>query len=172
MWLRQPGQARRPHVIEVANRLYPTRPGHTTVGALVTEPGWLATIPGDRPVIVVADGLLNLLPEHNVRQIFTDIADHLRGGQITFNITSTVVKRQREKRPVPLFKEFGIVEQWWLNDPRGVERFDPRLHFVEAGSLGDATLLKRAPLYYRLLAALVSVVPSWKNSGWILRYRF
>jgi O-methyltransferase involved in polyketide biosynthesis len=161
-----------PDIIKIAEGLYPARPGHTTIRASVTEPGWLATIPGDRPAIVVADGLFNLLPEHDVRQVFTQIVEHFPHGEIMFNITSTVVKKQREKRPVPLFTKFGIVERWWLDDPRGVERFDPRLHYVEAGDLNDPTLLKHAPLSYRLLLAVIGLVPAWKNSGWVVRYRF
>ena len=55
---------------------------------------------------------------------------------------------------------------------RDVERFDERLHCVEERSQVDSRLLAHAPLYYRMLCALIRAVPSWKHSGAILRYRF
>ncbi|GAA0402309.1 class I SAM-dependent methyltransferase [Microbispora corallina] len=161
-----------PDIVEIADRLYGPWPGHTYVGASVTEPGWLDAIPRDRPAIVVADGLLNFLPEHDVRQVLSRIVEHFPSGEIAFNITSPVVRKQRERRPVPLFTKFGIVEQWFPGDPRDVERFHPRLRLAEVGSLGDATLLRRSPLYYRLLTVLIGLVPAWRNAGWIPRYRF
>jgi O-methyltransferase involved in polyketide biosynthesis len=161
-----------PDVIEIANQLYTERAEHSTIGASVVEPGWLAGIPGDRPVIVVADGLLNFLGEDEVRQVLRQILDHFPRGEVCFNITSSVVKRQREKRPVALFAKFGIREQWWLDDVRGAERLDDRLRYVEQKGLMDKDALARAPRYYRALGALIRAVPAWNNSGWILRYRF
>lgn len=161
-----------PDIIEIAGRLYPPRPGHTAVGASVTEPGWLDSVPRDRPAIVVADGLLNFLPEPDVRRILAQIVEHFPSGEIVFNITSPVVRKQREKRPVPAFVKFGISEQWFPGDPRDVEGYHPRLHLAEVGSPGDGSLLSRSPLYYRLLVALIGLVPAWRNAGWILRYRF
>ncbi|MEU6408941.1 hypothetical protein [Microbispora sp. NPDC046933] len=121
------------------SRLYSARPGHTTVGASVTEPGWLDSVPRDRLAIVVADGLLNFLPEHDVRRILSQIVERFPSGEICFNITSPVVRKQREKRPIPLFTKFGIAEQWFPDDPRHVEGFHRRLRLAETGSPGDAS---------------------------------
>ncbi|MET8145553.1 hypothetical protein ABZU32_35070 [Sphaerisporangium sp. NPDC005288] len=43
---------------------------------------------------------------------------------------------------------------------------------METGSPAEPALLRHAPLYYRLLVAMIGLVPSWKNAGWVLRYRF
>jgi O-methyltransferase involved in polyketide biosynthesis len=161
-----------PDVIEIADRLYPGRAEHSRIGASVTDPDWLAGIPRDKPVVVVADGLLGFLTEDEVRRLFQQLTDHFPGGEIVFNITSSVVKRQREKRPVPLFTKLGVVEKWWLDDPRQVEEFDDRVHYVGDASLLDPGMLAHAPLYYRILSAVIRAVPAWKGHGGILRYRF
>jgi methyltransferase (TIGR00027 family) len=161
-----------PDIVAITERLYPDRAEHTTVGVSVLDPDWLARIPGDRPVIVVADGLFGFLTGAEVRRVFQQIVDHFPRGEIVFNIVSSLVKNQRERRPVPLFTKFGITENWVLDDMRGAEEFDHRLHYVDGQSQVEAPLLAHAPLYYRALCALIRTVPAWRNSGWILRYRF
>jgi O-methyltransferase involved in polyketide biosynthesis len=161
-----------PDVVEIADRLYPERREHTTIGASVVDPAWLAQIPGDKPVVVVADGLFGFLAEDEVRRVFCEIGDHFSRGELVFNIVSSLVKKQREKRPVPLFKKYGIVEDWTIDDPRELEKYDDRLHFVDAQNQLDAPLLAHAPLWYRTMCALIRAVPAWRNSGWIVRYQF
>ncbi|NBE97260.1 class I SAM-dependent methyltransferase [Nonomuraea sp. KC401] len=161
-----------PDVIEVARQLYPERAEHTTIGASVVDPGWLAQIPGDRPVVVVADGLFGFLSEEEARQVFRQIMDHFPRGEFIFNNISSSIKNRHEKRPSALFKKFSIEEKWALDDARGAEKLDDRLLFVDEENQLDTPLLARTPFYYRTLCALISMVPSWRESGWILRYQF
>ena len=162
-----------PDIVEIADRIYPPHAEHGRIGASVVEPEWLAKVPADRPVIAVADGLFGFLTEDEVRTVLGLVIGHFPQGEIIFNITSTVSKRQRDKRPVPQFTQFGIEEKWWVDDPREVEKLADGLHYVGDDNLLDAQLLKRSPLYYRMLAALVRSVPAWRGEhGGILRYRF
>src|SRR5690606_38238977 len=50
-----------PEVAGLRRRLFPGRPGLTTAGAQVTEPGWLDQVPTGRPVLVIAEGLVYYL---------------------------------------------------------------------------------------------------------------
>ena len=95
--------------------------------------------------------LFGFLTEAEVRRVFQQIVDHFPRGEIVFNIVSSLVKNQRERRPVPLFTKFGITENWVLDDMRGAEEFDHRLHYVDGQSQVEAPLLAHAPLYYRAL---------------------
>ncbi|MBB5869152.1 O-methyltransferase involved in polyketide biosynthesis [Allocatelliglobosispora scoriae] len=161
-----------PDVLAIAEQLYPPRHEHTFLGTSVLDPGWLDGVPADRPVIAVADSLLGFLGEEEVRSVLRRIVDHFPHGEIAFNITSSAVQRQRDKRPVPLFEKYGIVERWWLDDPRGLTRLEPRLSCVEVVNQMQTPLLAQTPLAYRMLCAVIRAVPSWNNSGWVLRYRF
>jgi O-methyltransferase involved in polyketide biosynthesis len=161
-----------PDVMEIADRIYPTRREHTRIGASVGDPGWLAQIPAATPVVVVADGLFGFLTEDQVKRVLSEIVDHFSHGEVVFNIVSSLVKTQRERRPVPLFQKYGVVEDWTLDDPRQLEKYDDSLDYVDAQNQLDTPLLARAPLWYRAMCALIGLVPAWKNSGWIVRYRF
>jgi O-methyltransferase involved in polyketide biosynthesis len=161
-----------PDVSALAAKLYPPESGRHLIGASVTDAEWLRSLPTDRPAMLVADGLLNFLSKDEVRATLAQLVDHLLGGELVFNITSSVVEHQRARHPVKLFQQLGIVEKWFLDSPEALTELEPRLRHVETRGLMDKALLARTPLYYRAMGALVRAVPAWNNSGWILRYRF
>ena len=160
-----------PDMNEVARQFYPERERHTRIGASVLDPDWLARIPGDRPTIVVADGLFMFLPEEEVPRVFRQIVDHFPSGEIVFNAYASLLTNRSEKRTDPLFVKHGVSLTWALDDARGVEKFDPRLHYVAERVL-DMSFFRYAPLHIRLLFALINLIPSWRHSQRILRYRF
>jgi O-methyltransferase involved in polyketide biosynthesis len=161
-----------PDVIALADQLYPHREGHSTIGGSVTDQEWLARIPTDRPVIVVADGLFGFLTEDQVRDLLKRVVDHFPRGEIVFNTYSSLVKRQRDKKPGPVFGKFGISIGWTLDDEHALEKLDNRLRYVEERSQVQSPLLARTPLSYRMLCAVLSLIPAAKYSTRILRYRF
>ena len=161
-----------PDVIALAGQLYPPDAGRRLIATSVTASDWLPSVPSDRPAILVADGLFNFLSEEEVRTTLAQLVDHFREGELVFNITSSVVARQRARHPVKLFERLGIVEKWFLDSPEALTVLEPRLRHVATRSLMDKTMLARTPKYYQAMGALVRAVPSWNNSGWVLRYRF
>jgi O-methyltransferase involved in polyketide biosynthesis len=52
-----------PDVIALREQLYPERDGYRRIGSSVTDLAWLDAIPGDTPVLVVAEGLVMYLDE-------------------------------------------------------------------------------------------------------------
>jgi O-methyltransferase involved in polyketide biosynthesis len=160
-----------PDVNEIARQLYPERAGHTRIGVSVLDPDWLSTIPGDRPVAVVVDGLFMFLAEEEVRRVFQQILDHFPSGEFGFNTYSSVLKERSRKRPGPIFGKYGVTLTWALDDERAVEKFDGRLHYVEEEKLGPSWFA-HAPLHIRAMFAVLGAIPSARNSTRILRYRF
>ena len=51
-----------PEVIDIRGRVYPKRgTGYRMIGASATDPSWLEQVPGDRPVMIVAEGFMPYL---------------------------------------------------------------------------------------------------------------
>lgn len=69
-------------VIRLRRRLFPQRAGLHTIGASVTDPGLLDTIPGDRPVLVVAEGLTPYLRRDDGVAMLRRIVAHFPGGEM------------------------------------------------------------------------------------------
>src|SRR3954453_12073930 len=58
-----------PQIMDRRRRLYPERDGYQMIGASVNDPGWLRQLPADRPVLIIAEGLLMYLTENDVRRL-------------------------------------------------------------------------------------------------------
>jgi O-methyltransferase involved in polyketide biosynthesis len=56
-----------PEVIAARERLLPPLAHAHGIGADLTDPAWLDGVPGDRPAVIVADGLLAFLTRRDDR---------------------------------------------------------------------------------------------------------
>ena len=77
-----------PDVIELRRRLYPERHDYQMIASSVTDLHWLDGIPGDRPVLVVAEGLVEYLPEWEAVALFNRITEQFPSGQLIFDAYS------------------------------------------------------------------------------------
>src|SRR5919206_1075845 len=82
-----------PDVIALREQLYPERDGYHRIGASVTDLAWLNAIPGDTPVLVVAEGLVMYLHEKDGTALFRRIAEQFPSGQIAFDGYSRAMVR-------------------------------------------------------------------------------
>jgi O-methyltransferase involved in polyketide biosynthesis len=139
----------KPGVIELRRKLYEERDGYRMVGSSVTDAGWLDQIPTDRPALIVAEGLLMYLGEGEVRELLRRVTDRFANGALLFDTLSPMGPRFSR-----LFQ--GGIVKWGTRDVRELERWNPRLHFVEQTSALDGyEAIPYAPqrLLYRLCHA-------------------
>ncbi|HEX4811141.1 MAG TPA: class I SAM-dependent methyltransferase [Nonomuraea sp.] len=140
-----------PHVIDLRRRLYPEHDRYTLIGASVTDEGWLARVPADRPVLIVAEGLLPYLSPGDVHRLFDRLTGHFTaGGELVFDTGAPWLFR--------LVKIFT----WPLRDGREVERRNPRL--ICAEQLPFTANHHIIPVRgYRVLYRLMNAVPIVRN---------
>jgi O-methyltransferase involved in polyketide biosynthesis len=119
-----------PDVIALRKRLYPEREGYHQVSSSVTDLAWLDAIPGDTPVIVVAEGLVMYLPEKDGTALFRRITGQFPGGQITFDGYSGAMVRLVSRLATVRGAKVDLV--WGVDDPRGLEQQVPGLHLAES----------------------------------------
>jgi O-methyltransferase involved in polyketide biosynthesis len=74
-----------PEAIELRSQLYPERLGYEMIATSVADLQWLDPIPGDRPVLVVAEGLVQYLPVSDRTALFNRIIDQFPSGEIIFD---------------------------------------------------------------------------------------
>jgi O-methyltransferase involved in polyketide biosynthesis len=146
-----------PEVIELRRRLYPERDGYRMIGASVTDPDWLREVPADRPVLVVAEGLLPYLTEGDIRGLLQRLTDHFGSGEVMFDAAA------------PWLARLVKASRWGLRDGREIERWDPRLRCVE--QVPFTTHYAWIPVRrYRLLYRVGHAIPAWRNM--FREYRF
>ena len=78
-----------PEVIELRRRVYPARAaGYEMIGTSLVDLAWLAEIPDDDPVFVVAEGVLIYLPEAAGAALLRAITAKFPAGELAFDIYS------------------------------------------------------------------------------------
>lgn len=161
-----------PDVIKVRQSFYCEHDGYQMIGASLTDPGFLDTIPTDRPAIMVADGLLPFLTEDEIKQLFRRLPAHFPSGQLAFNSYSKLASRLMVFHPS--IKAIGIMPaSWGFDDPHEPEKWNPRLKLIGALSIIGSPYIARTPWAYRTTCRLMYSMPALrKEGGWIFRYQF
>jgi O-methyltransferase involved in polyketide biosynthesis len=160
-----------PDVIELRRRLFPERLGLHTIAASVTDPHLLDDIPGDKPVLVVAEGLTPYLRAADGVAMLRRISEHFPSGEMIFDGYSRAgVWFLQRYGPV---KASGAQPDWSIDDPHGLERAVPGLVFDSEWWFGNAPEIERhySWPYRQLLRILFSVTPV-RRLGRGLRYHF
>lgn len=152
-----------PNVIALRRKLYDDRAGYRMIGSSVTDESWLREIPTDRPILMVAEGLLMYLTEPEVRTLLQRITDRFDNGELVFDTESPVGPR------LSTVLTKGIIK-WGIGDARELEQWNPRLRFLERSPAG--ALYERIPSRpVRLLWRLVYATPL-RNFDVLNRFAF
>ena len=162
-----------PDVIALREKLYPERDGYRRIGSSVTDLSWLDSIPGDTPVLVVAEGLVMYLREKDGTALFRRITEQFPGGQIAFDGYSGTMVRLVSRFVTVRGAKVTLV--WGVDDPRDLEKQVPKLHLVE-----DVPFLTMPDLVARLaknrisraMHGVMDRLPLYRNLVRHLRYEF
>lgn len=158
-------------VIEIRKRVYPARgEGYRTIGTSVTEPGWLEQIPRDRPVMVIAEGLMPYLPAEEAPKLVARLVAHFRSGELAFDGYSRLGLKML--RITPQFRATGAEVDWALDDAHTLEREVPGLRLVEEKVQYDSADIARMSWPALLTVMLWRYIPALRRIGRLLRYRW
>ncbi len=159
-----------PEVIELRRRLLPARTGCHLIPCSVTDPGAVGDVPANRPVIIIAEGLLCYLIGDDVRRLLTRLTSHFPHGEVVFDAYSNF--GMQLMRFHPSLRRTGATLQWGLDNPRELEHCVPRLRFVKSWHPLTSPGLAKIPAGYRIVSRIVKHVPALRNYARLLRYRF
>ena len=159
-----------PDVIDLRRALYPPRDGYEMIGASVTDPGWLARVPGDRPVLVVAEGLVMYLTQDEGRGLFRRIVAHFPSGQFLFDgLSRRGIRLQRFNKAI---QAAGARVHWGIDGCADLEAIDPRLRCVTIVSALELDGLDRLRMGYRVMVRIARVAPAARRLAAFYRLEF
>jgi O-methyltransferase involved in polyketide biosynthesis len=166
-----------PAVIRLRDSLLPSRDGSHSVEASVAEPDWTDAIPGDRPTMVVADGLFPFLSEPVIVAIFRQITDHFVSGMVAFNDYGAVGRIKRFASVVTTRKRMfrTLYSQWrfgGFKDAHRPETWSPCLKLVEEASALHEPDVALFPPMLRFGSRIAGRLPASARNTRILRYQF
>jgi O-methyltransferase involved in polyketide biosynthesis len=161
-----------PEVIAARRQLLPARANAHTIGADLTHPDWLAAVPGDRPAVIVADGLLAFLTQDDMVALLDRLVDQFPSGEIAFNGYSRfAIWADRHYHGTQSVA--GLIRSPGFDDPRQPERWDPRLHLVKEILLTREPEVALFPPALRWFTRLSAHSTAWSRKGTtVLHYCF
>jgi len=155
-----------PEVIAERRNFFSDAQGYRMVESSITDPKWLERVPGDRPVLVVADGVMEYLTEDEVKAFLNRVTGRFARGQVVFDVmNSYAVERGRSS----LKQTMGTAHRWAVDDVRAVDGMDPLLRRVSSMTVFRSRYF---PLRFRVVFGAASLVPSFGNTMRLLRYEF
>ncbi|MER6945374.1 class I SAM-dependent methyltransferase [Nonomuraea sp. NPDC000554] len=159
-----------PEVIDLRQQLYPPRDGYQTIASSVTDPAWLADVPADLPVLVVAEGLTMYLEEAEGRALFRRIADRFPHGQFVFDAFSTRgIKLQKINKIV---RAAGATLRWGVDGCSDLESIAPGLRCASAVGLFDIDGYDELGAGYRTLVRAARLLPFMRRMSVFYRLEF
>ncbi|MEU8247966.1 class I SAM-dependent methyltransferase [Nonomuraea sp. NPDC048916] len=159
-----------PEVIELYRKVLPERPGLTLIRSSVTDFGWLDAVPRDKPVLVIAEGLIYYLHEEDGRELLRRIAEGFPSGQIVFDsISRRGLRLQLLNKPV---RRAGADMHWSIEGPSDLLSISPRLRCVSALSVFDMDGFGDLSISYRITARVMRVFPALKKLSIFYRLEF
>ena len=160
-----------PGVIELRQQFLPARQHCTLIGSSVTDLTWLQRIPRGLPVLVVAEGLVPYLTETETKRLLISIVDSFPTGQIQLDTVSG--SAWRFSRWDPLGRRYNAQFHCGFDDPMTLAEWHQRLEYVDEAPMNDSpTLLAKAPTAIRRMYRLMNLLPGFRQSSRIVRFRF
>lgn len=159
-----------PEVIELRRRLYPERAGYHLIASSLTNPSFLDEVPVDRPAMIVAEGLLMYLTEHDVKQLLNRLTNHFPSGQLAFDALSRWGARMAKADPS--VHATGASFHWGIDDPRDLKHLEPRLELVTEVRTPDLPGYCRLPWAMRTLVRVMDPIPALRRLNRLLLYQF
>lgn len=158
-----------PNVIKERRKFFSDGDGYHMIESSMTESGWLEKIPKNRPIIVVADGVLEYLTEDEVKILFNRITNYFPSGEVAFDVMSSAAIERGKKR---LKDTMGVEHKWGVDNVQNVDRLDPKLKRIDVLSVFGSKYIANLPLKERFIYGLGNLLPNSKNMIRLLRYGF
>jgi len=158
-----------PSVIRLRENFFSNQSGYTMIGSSVTNADWLTKIPKDRPVIIIAEGVLEYLVENDVKSLINRLTDYFIHGQIAFDVMNSFAINSG--RP-GLEETTGAVHKWAVDAVHEVDKLDPKLKRISCLRLFGSKYIHKLPLKYRLVYGVMNFIPPFRNMICLLRYEF
>jgi O-methyltransferase involved in polyketide biosynthesis len=159
-----------PDVIDLRQQLYPSRDGYEMIGSSVTDASWLAQVPSDPPVLVVAEGLVMYLKEDEGKALFRRIVNHFPTGQFAFDALSrSGISMLRFHKVI---KAAGATVSWGIDGCPELEAIDPRLRCMTALSVVDLEGLEKLSMNYRVMIKVAKLFPGIRRMAVFYRLEF
>lgn len=155
-----------PEAIELRKKFFDETDRFKLVPKSVTDFSWLETIPRDKPLLFLAEGLLMYFTEDEVKKLLGNIRATLPGAEMLFEAMSPWIAKRTDKHAD--VKKYNAQFKWGIKTGAELEEWNQGIDFIEEWYYMGRHTDDRFPFAIRLL----SRIPALKKGMKIVHIRF
>jgi O-methyltransferase involved in polyketide biosynthesis len=159
-----------PGVIALRENVFPTRSRYHLVATSATDPSWLERIPGDRPTLLLAEGVSMYLTERDGVALLQHVVDRFPSGELQIDFYNWLAIRSQKTHK--LQRQSGSTLYWGVNKPADILNRVSGARLLTAVTFFDAATFSRTSAAFRLARRLVRAVPPLRGMLQYHRYAF
>ena len=139
-----------PSVIDLRRKFYEETSTYHLIASSVTDLTWIDTIAArNRPVLIVAEGLLMYLSESDVKALFLKLKATFPGSRLACDVYSAVTARRAKDHPS--IKKTGAVIQWGIDDGHDIEQWASGIQLIDEWYFAQAEEIAKLSIGYRIM---------------------
>ncbi len=152
-----------PEVISIKKQLFGETETYRYISSSVTEWNWIEKIEAhNRPVLVIAEGLLMYLTEQDIQTLLLKLRDKFKEVTFIFDAYSEATAKHAKNHPS--LKKTGALVQWGVDSPKVVEAFGEGISHVKTVYFTDEAATKSLPKRYRMMFGLAGKFSAAKEA--------
>jgi O-methyltransferase involved in polyketide biosynthesis len=159
-----------PGVIALRENVFPTRSRYHLVATSATDPSWLERIPGDRPTLLLAEGVSMYLTERDGVALLQHVVDRFPSGELQIDFYNWLAIRSQKTHK--LQRQSGSTLYWGVNRPADILNRVSGARLLTAVTFFDAATFSRTSAAFRLARRLVRAAPPLRGMLQYHRYAF
>jgi O-methyltransferase involved in polyketide biosynthesis len=132
----------------------------------VTDFSWFETIPKDKPLLFLAEGLLMYFTEEEVKELLGNIGSTFQGAEMLFEAMSPWIAKRTDKHPD--VNKYNATFKWGVKTGAELEEWNRGIDFIEEWYYLGRHTDDRFPFILRILA----LIPAFKKGMKIVHIRF
>jgi O-methyltransferase involved in polyketide biosynthesis len=159
-----------PPVMALREYFFPVQERYHPLASSVTDLAWMDRVQAkDRPVLVVAEGLLMYLDESDVKALFLRLRSAFPGCRLVADVFSRMTARLASNHPS--LKQTGARLGWGVDDAREVENWAEGIRLREEWYFSQDADLNKLSAGYRLVYKLAGAFKAARLAQRIVYYQ-
>ena len=130
-------------VIELRKKFFSENKTYHMIASSITDPQWITTVPSDRDVVVIADGVFEYLTQPNVQELLNHITDHFTHGIVMFDVMNSFAINSGKKE---LEHQMNAKHTWAVDHIATVNQLNTKLHLRSNLSFWRSSFIRSLPI--------------------------
>lgn len=158
-----------PPVIDLRRKFYPESSTYHLIPSSVTDLRWVDNIAvKNRPVLVIAEGLLMYLTEADVKALILKLREKFTGCELAADVFNVATAKRVGRHPS--LKKTEAVIQWGIDDARSIETWASGIRLKEEWYFAQADEINKLSVGYRLAFRLAGLFGAANKAQRIVYY--